>query len=180
MSWNAVIGAGGYSVRIGDAEVTDGALGSGVRSFDLADLGLDVGSHDVTVVAVHSTNPSLNSAPSNAVTFTVATQQPQPDPTPQQLSAPQITLAGSVVSWNAVAGAGGYSVRIAGAEVTGGTPGSGVRSFDLADLGLGDGGHVVTVVAVHPSDPSLNSLPSNAVTFTVTTGQPEPTPQQTI
>jgi len=35
----------------------------------------------------------------------------------ERLTAPRITLAGSRVSWNAVAGAGGYSVRIGGSQV---------------------------------------------------------------
>jgi len=90
-----------------------------------------------------------------------------PAPWPQPLAAPNISLVGSVVSWGEVAGAGGFSVRIGGVQVTGGALWSLARSFDLADLGLGTGSHVVTVVAIHPTDPSLNSLVSNAVTFIV-------------
>jgi len=166
VSWNEVAGAFGYSVRIGGTQVSGGELSFNARSFDLAWLGLNAGNHIVTVVAV-SSNASRNSEPSNAVTFIV-----------QRLSAPYITLVGSVVSWGEVAGAGGYSVRIGGTQVSGGELGSDARSFDLVWLGLNAGNHIVTVVAIDPDNASRNSEPSNAVTFTVTAGQPEPLPQQ--
>ena len=162
VSWGEVPGAGGYSIRIGGTQVTGEALGPGARSFDLGDLSLDVGNHVVTLVAVHPTNSSQNSPPSNAVTFAVVAQ------VATRLSTPWITLAGSVVSWNAVAGAGGYSVRVDGSQIAGGELEHGARSFDLACLGLEAGDYVVTVIAVHPTNSSQNSLPSNAVMFSIT------------
>ncbi|MCL2191225.1 MAG: hypothetical protein FWB79_04490, partial [Treponema sp.] len=79
---------------------------------------------------------------------------------PEPLAAPEIELEGSVVSWDAVSGAGGYSVRIAGDEVEGGALGSDVTSFNLAPLNLSVGDHVVTVLALGVTGQSLDSAPS--------------------
>jgi hypothetical protein len=97
------------------------------------------------------------------VTFTVD------DPTLPDLPAPQILLTGSVVSWNEVCGASGYSVRISGNQVTGGSLGYTARDFELATLGLAVGSHNVTVVALGVSGLSLDSSASNQVTFVVAT-----------
>ncbi|MCL2600773.1 MAG: hypothetical protein FWD88_06295 [Treponema sp.] len=75
-----------------------GALEPAVRGIDLLDMALGV------------PGQSLDSVPSNVVTFTVAA-------VPQPLAAPQITLVGSVVFWAGVSGAGGYSVRVNGNHV---------------------------------------------------------------
>ena len=103
---------------------------------------------------------SLDSMQSNMVIFTIE---------PQPLPAPHITLAGSVVSWVGVSRASGYSIRVGGNHVTGDL-GPAARSFDLANLALGVGDHTVTVGALGVSWQSLNSMPSNAVTFTIEPG----------
>ena len=95
-------------------------------------------------------------------------------PVPRPLPAPQIALNGSIVSWDRVPEAGGYSVRIGGVEVTGGNLGPAAESFNLAVLGLGTGGHVVTVIALGVPGRSLDSPASNSVTFTVTPGNQDP------
>jgi len=90
----------------------------------------------------------------------------------QRLSAPYITLVGSVVSWGEVTGAGGYSVyvRIGGTQVSRVELGSDARSFDLAGLGLNADNYIVTVVALGVTGQSLNSLASNWVLFGISAG----------
>ena len=168
VSWVAVSGAGGYSVRIAGIQVEGGALGATVTSFDLADLDLAPGDYLVTVVALGIANVSLDSPASNAVPFTVTPAAVDPQPLP----APVIALADTVVSWAAVPGAGGYSVRIAGYEVEDGALGATVTSFDLVPLNLGVGDHLVTVVALGVANVSLDSPSSNEVIFTVPAAYP--------
>jgi len=161
--WEAVPRAGGYSVRIDGIEVDDGALGYDETSFNLAALELEPGEYLITLVALGVPGQSRDSEPSNALTLVV--DPPVLDPQP--LPAPVIALDGTVVSWAAVADAGGYSVRIGGTQVAGGALGATVTSFDLVPLNLGVGDHLVTVVAIGVTGQSLDSAPSNAETFTV-------------
>jgi len=86
---------------------------------------------------------------------------------PRPLPAPSIRLAGSVVSWDEVARARGYSVRAGGNPVAGGELGSAARSVDLANLALAAGYQVITVVALGVTGENLNSPPSNGVSFVV-------------
>ena len=158
ISWEAVPGAIGYSVRIDGTQVVDGAIGPWLTSFNLATLGLGLGEHEVTVVALGDGVQTLGSPPSIPVTFTVG---------PTQLPAPQVTLVGAEVRWNAVTGAIGYSVRIGGEQVDGGGLGLDATSFNLAALGLGLGEHEVTVVALGDGVLILDSPPSIPVIFTV-------------
>ena len=66
--WNEVPGAGGYRLRVGDFEYT---LGPGETSFNLAGLGLPVGSHSITLVALGVYGQSLDSPESSEVIFHV-------------------------------------------------------------------------------------------------------------
>jgi len=162
--WNAVPGAGGYSLRVGGVEAAGGDLGPGARSFNLAGLNLLSGYHSVTLTAIGVPGVSLDSPPSNAVIYAVP---PGAHPGLSQLPAPVITLTGSSVVWNAVPGAGGYSLRVGGIEVSGGNLTPGTAAFDLAGLGLPEGDHIITLVALGVSGVSLDSPASNAETFTV-------------
>jgi len=69
VSWDEVVGASGYSVRIAGVEVPGGNLLAAVREFDLAPLNLEYGSHSVTVVALGVTGQSLDSPASDSVAF---------------------------------------------------------------------------------------------------------------
>ncbi|MCL2190817.1 MAG: hypothetical protein FWB79_02385 [Treponema sp.] len=90
-----------------------------------------------------------------------------------RLARPQIELEGSVLVWDGIPGAGGYSLRIDGIEVPGGDLGRNARSFDLADLPLPVGEHSVTLVALGVPGQSLDSPESNTVIFSVT-GEAQP------
>jgi len=176
ISWPAVSGAGGYSLRIGGVEVPGGDLGPGITSFDLSGLALPPGDHPVTVVAVGVPGESLSSPESNTITYTVPADA---QPGLSQLDPPEISIEGSRVSWNAVSGAGGFSLRVGGVEVRGGNFGPDTTGFDLAGLGLPPGVHHVTVVALGVPGQSLNSPASNTETFTVADDAPPviPLPQ---
>ena len=169
LTWVAVPGAGGYSLRVGGLEVPGGDLGPGKVSFDLWALGLPTGNHVVTLVALGVPGRNLNSPPSNPVIFTVPSIA---RPGLPQLAAPEITLTNSTLSWTPVPGAGGYSLRVGGLEVPGGNLGPGVTGFDLSSLGLPVGDHSVTLVALGVPGQSLNSPISNQVTYTVTYERP--------
>jgi len=165
--WSEVSGAGGYSLHVDGVGVAGGDLGPGARTFDLADLGLPEGDHEITLVAIGVPSTSLNSLPSNTVIY----QVPQdPGPGLQQLPAPVIYLDGETLRWATVSGAGGYSLRVNGIEPAGGNLTPGTTSFNLAGLGLPEGNHFITLVALGIIDASLNSPPSNFVTFTVEPG----------
>jgi len=71
LSWPAVPGAGGYTVHAGDVRENIPAAGAGARQTDLAGLGLPVGEHGVAVVALGVEGRSLDSPPSEPVSFTV-------------------------------------------------------------------------------------------------------------
>ena len=71
LSWPAVPGAGGYTVHAGDLRENIPAAGAGARQTDLAGLGLPVGEHSVAVVALGVEGRSLDSPPSDPITFTV-------------------------------------------------------------------------------------------------------------
>ena len=166
VSWDAVPGAGGYSLLVDGTERAN--LGRNARSFNLADLSLSPGPHVITLVALGIPGQSLDSPESNAETYTVEDDDAKPDLL--QLPAPVITRTGSVVSWPMVSGAGGYSLRIDGIEVAGGDLGPGAASFDLIGLNLLAGDHIVTLVALGVPGQSLNSPPSNAITYIVAPG----------
>jgi len=191
--WNAVDGAGGYSLRIDGNETEAGSFGRNVRSFDLAWLPLGVGDHIVTLVATGVPGQSFDSRPSNPLTHTVHPPPPpgpgQPDPVPgqpglPQLEPPVVVLDGTVLRWNAVAYAGGYSLRVGGVEAVGGDLGPEASYFNLYWLTLAAGDHEITLVALGRPGANLNSPPSNAVTYTVAAppppepGQPDPAPGQ--
>ena len=142
----------------------DLVLESGRTYIDLRDLSLSPDIHVVTLVALGIPSESLNSPASNAVLFTVTEDEPPGLP---QLDAPVIWLDGAVVSWLAVPGAGGYSLRIDGIEVDEGNLVHTATSFDLVGLGLPVGAHVITLVALGVPEQSLNSPASSAITFYV-------------
>jgi len=71
LSWPAVPGAGGYTVHAGDLRENIPAAGAGARQTDLAGLGLPVGEHGVAVVALGVEGRSLDSPPSEPLSFTV-------------------------------------------------------------------------------------------------------------
>jgi len=69
--WLEVPGAGGYSLRIGGIEVDGGNLAHTETSFNLVGLGLPVGAHVVTLVALGVSGQSLDSPASSSITFYV-------------------------------------------------------------------------------------------------------------
>jgi hypothetical protein len=119
---------------------------------------------DQTVMTINGNPATLSWIGGNVITMrytfppTGAGDPPLPPPV--------ITVDGTVVSWPEVAGAGGYSVRIGGNQVTGGALGAAAGNFDLGNLTLSPGEHTVTVVALGVAGVSWHSPPSNAVTFT--------------
>lgn len=82
-----------------------------------------------------------------------------------RLPRPQIELEGSLVSWNEIQGAGGYSLRVDGIERA--RIGYAVTSFDLAELDLPPGTYSVSLVALGVQGESLDSLASETVFFRI-------------
>jgi len=164
--WDAVPEAGGYRLMINGTGVAGGNLGRNERSFNLAGLPLSQGSHTVTLIAVGVPGYSRDSLPSAGVPYVVASTA---QPGLPQLDAPIITLTSSVVSWTSIATAAGYSLRIDGIEAVGGDLPPGSTNFNLADLGLPEGDHTVTLIALGADGQSLNSPPSNEVPYTIAT-----------
>jgi len=168
VSWGPIATATGYSLRVDGIEVAGGDLPPGSTTFDLAGLALPLGDHTVTLIALGADGQALNSPPSNGVIHTVAAI-PQPGLLP--LDAPRITLNGLEVSWVEVVGAGGYSLRVSGSPVPVSVIAASERSFDLAELNLPAGIHVITLVALGVPGVSLNSQASNTeILAIVTTG----------
>ena len=96
----------------------------------------------------------------NLVSFVVAN--------PQELPAPAISISGTTLSWSAVAAAMGYRIYINGVAseetIT-------ATTFNLAGLASGTRLQVRAIAdGSHFEDSEL----SNEVTFTITTGQPQP------
>ncbi|MCL2599669.1 MAG: hypothetical protein FWD88_00600 [Treponema sp.] len=154
ITWAGVDRAEGYEVRWGDQWSERRTLGSDARGFNLAELGLAVGDHVVTVVAYRWSTASWsreNSDQSNAIIF-------------NPLPAPQITLTGSTITWTGADEADGYNIHVDGFWKQ--TLGRDARGLNLAELNLATGPHVVTITASRTS-PQGTSAPSNAVIFTV-------------
>jgi hypothetical protein len=80
-----------------------------------------------------------------------------------KLAAPVIALEDATISWPAVEGAGGYTVFADEEEVTTLTSGT---SYNLALSTLVPGTYSITVVALGVAGSSLDSDPSNAVSYT--------------
>jgi hypothetical protein len=80
----------------------------------------------------------------------------------ERLVAPFITLDENVISWTTVSGAVGYRIYVDGVfEHELGT----VISFDLSELGLGIGTHIITLVSTNNDPLFLNSNTSNETSF---------------
>jgi len=86
---------------------------------------------------------------------------------PAPLPAPQASLYGSLLSWPAIPGAGGYTVHAGDLRENIPATGTGARQTDLADLGLPVGEHSVAVVALGVEGRSLDSPASEPLSFTV-------------
>jgi|GEM_PF-6909777 len=86
---------------------------------------------------------------------------------PAPLPAPQASLYGSLLSWPAIPGAGGYTVHAGDVQENLPAAGTAIRQIDLADLDLPVGEHSVTVVALGVEGRSLDSPASDPLSFTV-------------
>ena len=123
-------------------------------TFDISTLGLSAGEHNITVVA--QANGYEDSAPSNAVSYTVY----------PMLEAPTISIRDDTLTITDTSGvATAYSIYANGVEVIGTT----TLTNDLTKLELAEGTHTITVVA-HASG-YRDSSPSNAVDYTVESEQ---------
>jgi len=93
------------------------------------------------------------------------------------LTAPIINLAGTTISWAAVANAVGYQVYVNRVAV-GAVLSAATTSFNLAPLNLAVGNHNVQVMAIGDDTSFVDSSLSNTVVFTVAAPpQVTPTPQ---
>ena len=109
----------------------------------------------------------------NAVWVAVVTPEPDRLATPQNL-----VISGGILTWSRVPGNGGYQIQSStagGAWIGRGTTLTNIESFNVGALGLPAGTHNMRVIAIHPTNPLLNSHPSTSVPFTpgqVTTPDP--------
>ena len=150
VSWNAVANADGYRVYVGGVAVGEVITAT---TFNLATLNLGVGTHAIQVRAIGS-GDFTDSELSTSVDFAVA---------PEELAAPDISIDGTVVSWDAVANADGYRVYVGGVAV-----GEVITAttFNLAALNLGVGTHTIQVRAIGSGDFTDSEL-STSVAFTI-------------
>ena len=147
-SWNAVANASGYAYTINGTEYTTTAT-----SVTLTD------GQTITVKAVGNGTEYLDSAWSNAVTYTAPVT-----PDPVTLDAPVVTIDGAVASWEAIQNASGYVYTLnGGAEQT-----ASELSITLSD------GDTLVVKAVGNGTEYLDSAWSNAVTYTAPVVPDEP------
>lgn len=130
VAWNAVDGAGGYSVYINDecaVAMTDG------HSFDFADYIAAYGTYVIAVQALESGYYSASETAYIQYVYEAA------------LSAPVLDADGLIVSWTAVFGAKSYDVYIDGQAVLTGLTGA---QADLTQYLCEDKDYVVGVRAV--------------------------------
>ena len=169
LTWNAVSGATGYRIyaNIPNIGMTGAQDATSFSLLEDAYPPLEVGvQYQITVIAV-GTGRRLNSLRSEATVFT--------DYLPEQLLTPTgLAVVDGVLTWDAVPGAAGYIVE-ANFDARGTTDSETDTSFDLfedADPALVAESYIITVIAVHASDPSLNSPRSVPFTFVLDEGPP--------
>ncbi|MCL2846806.1 MAG: hypothetical protein FWE38_03890 [Firmicutes bacterium] len=182
LSWTHVPTATGYFIytRQGlvDLRRTPNPIaltGGTTRFFDLTTLDLPIGTHNVRVRATTTSILWLDSALSiDGIQFHVqGIVEPQPIPAPTGLVLNQNT---GIMSWNPVTGATGYRVYAntgnEGFREIHRMSGTWMTSMNLNNIStpLGDGIHIIRVVAVGQPGISLDSAPSNTVTFTIGVG----------
>ena len=149
ISWNAVPHANIYVIYENDAEVGRQLT----TSYTINRV--EEGEYTYSVVAAGTANYA-QSEHSNKVTYVVEALGE-----PTQLAAPEVSLAGNVLSWEAVPHASGYIVYENGDMVTRVTQ----TSFAIAQENVGE--YTYTVCASSSNAQYLLSEPSNAVVYTV-------------
>ena len=136
-SWEAIAGATGYRIQVGEFITTITEL-----EFDLTTLNLGVGNHAISVTAIGSGLILLNSY-AGAENFTIS-----------RLDTPQLSINNQmIVSWEVVSGATAYIITVGNFTDT-----ITATSFDLCTLQLGVGEHEIRVIAISEDINVLNSF----------------------
>jgi hypothetical protein len=158
LTWDEVTGATGYMVTVtGQNNFTDHFWAESA-SLDLSilDQNLDPGTYELTVTAVGDDKNYRNSDPSSSVKYKVL----------PELSAPQgLQVIGTVLRWNAVEHANGYTVTVTDVNNSDNSYSYWVDSsytlFDLSTLELDPGIYTVTVTATGDGNTYRESEPSS-------------------
>lgn len=83
------------------------------------------------------------------------------------MTAPTLSLSGTVVSWDNIAGNNGYSYSITGAASKSGNLAANTTSLDVSTLGLAYGDYSITVVTKGDGTSTSDSAASDAQAFTL-------------
>lgn len=154
ISWEAVENASYYEVYEGATVVAM------VTATNYSVTKTAAGEYSYSVKAASGNSNYLASERSNVVTYTVADSSAA-----TKLAAPEITLSGSVISWDAVEHATGYIVKENGMAVASVTE----TSYTVTQTIVGTYSYTVFATSTNPSYTTSDS--SNTVQVTVTAGQ---------
>ena len=83
------------------------------------------------------------------------------------MTAPTISLSGTIVSWGNIADNNGYSYSITGEESKNGNLDTDTTSLDVSSLGLAYGNYSITVITRGNGSTTSNSVSSNSLNFTL-------------
>jgi len=137
-------------------------VGPTARSFPIANLGLTSGTYLIGVRAVSTGVDNSDSYLSTFVQYTSATLPALNTPI-------GLAINSNILSWNAVPNATGYRIYVNGQPSTAGIVGG--LSFNLANLNLGAGTHLIQVRALGNNTTHVDSAVSAFVSYVLNTGQ---------
>jgi len=147
----------GFRIYV-DGLATQHMVGPSARSFPIANLGLTSGTYMISVRAVGNGIGNSDSDISTVIQYVSAVLPALNTPI-------NLNIAGHTLTWNAVPGAVGYRIYVNGQPSTAGIVGG--LNFNLTQLGLGAGTHLIQVRAIGNNtthvDSAISAFVSNVL-----------------
>jgi len=151
----------GFRIYV-NGQASQHMVGPTARSFPIANLGLTSGTY---LIGVRAVSTGVDNSDSYLSTFVQYTSSTLP-----ALNTPiNLAINNHILSWNAVPNATGYRIYVNGQPSTAGIIGG--LSFNLANLNLGAGTHLIQVRAIGNDITHTDSAISAFVSYVLNTGQ---------